>query len=228
MNSFEPGIDPSPDGLFSAEDLRLAVDSGHVLVAGYSFHSETPSAEARAGQPASPRAAILYADAVEAVPGAEGDDGETLLGLLKGRKRFRELVSGFGGLFACYTGNFIIAEFEDVDTALQCAVNVQLALGNLNACLQHRHRIRYRLGIEVGKSASAPDSQQHRAVDLVAELERAESPGGIYVSQLARKHLRQTSVAQFVSMGKRYLPSASEPVEAFWIEMDRSMLFDIS
>jgi hypothetical protein len=35
-------------------------------------------------------------------------------------------------------------------------------------------------------------------------------------------------MARFVSIGKRQLFSDNEPLEAYWIEVDRSMLFGIA
>ena len=213
---------------FPVDEFPAASASCGVLVAGYSFQPETCSAEPPADQVKSSRAAILYADNVVAATPAEDTESESRLGLIKCRKIFRSLVARFGGKFACYTGNFIIAEFGNVDTALQCAINVQIALGNQNAHMQHKHQIRYRLGIEVGKTGSADKGSFNHAVDLVAELEHGAHPGGIYISQLARESLRKQSAARFVSLGKRYPHDVAEPFEVFCIEMDRSMLIDIS
>ena len=228
MNAQVPGIESFLDERFSVDKFPTTTDSGRVLAAGYSFHSETFPVSVLETKDRSPRAAILYADTVNSDPKTEDGAGETRLGLLKGRKLFRGLVAGFGGKFACYTGNFIIAEFLNVETALQCAVNAQIALRNQLEGEQGAHQIRYRLGVEVGKTDSAVNGQAGRAVDLVAEAERGEHPGAIYVSQLAREYLREKSLVRFVSMGMRYAHDSGEPVEAFWIEMDRSMLFGVS
>ena len=228
MNSHRPGTETFLDQQLSVDEISGAATSCSVLVAGYSFHSKTCVLESRPDQGESPRAAILFADAVNAAPKADDTEGESRLGLIKCRGIFRNLVARFGGNFACYTGNFIIAEFHNVDTALQCAANVQLALGRQNARLQHKHQIRYRLGIEVGKTASAEDTQFNQTVDLVAELEQGVNPGGIYISRMARERLCRKSRARFVPPDKRHPSNASEPFEAFWIEMDRSMLVDAS
>ena len=228
MNSLAPRIESFPDDRFSVDESLTATNSGRVLAAGYSFDSETNTAQVREDQHASPRGAILYADTVHAAPAAEDQLCETRLGLLKGRKLFRGLVSGLGGKFACYTGNFIIAEFHNVETALQCAVNLQIALIDRNAGVQDKHQIRYRLGVEASRTVSANGKPCSRADDMVAEVERGEHPGAIYISQLAREQLGKSPIVRLVSMGMRYSHSASEYVEAFWIEMDRSMLLRIS
>jgi adenylate cyclase len=212
---------------FSTDFLKATDHSGCALVAGYSGLSEPEQFETASDGPTGRLVAILYADIAERPGATTADDIEACQRLLKARQIFKSCIAAFQGKLAHFTGDSVLAEFSDVESAVQCAANVQIAMRKRNACLRHDRQVRFRIGINLCEVSMDQIDQFDCAVNLVAQLERLAQSGGICVSRSARESLHDRSKLRFVSLGKRHLQNLREPVEAFWIEMDKSRVFDV-
>ncbi len=137
-----------------------------------------------------------------------------------------EYVTANNGRVVNTAGDAILAEFKNVDSALQCAVNVQLAARELNARLHVNQRVLFRIGVNFGNVIADNGDIFGNAVNLAARLEKLAIRGGICVSESVRSELKHNSVFNFVALGKQYVKNISKPVQAFWIEFDAQQVVD--
>ncbi len=215
------------DNLFSVDRIHSAQDTYATIVAGYSCLSEPDWSESRIAGKNCRQVAILYADVADSSRLTAEGEPTTCHRLINGKKIFKACISTFQGKLAYFTGDVALAEFKNVDDAIECAANVQITMRKGNACLKADQQIRYRIGIGLCEVDSGQADYFDRAVQLAARLEGLARSGGICVSRAARESLRDKSRVRFVSLGKRYLHRQREPVEALWIELNRSRVFDM-
>lgn len=163
---------------------------------------------------------ILYADVAEYTRLTELDEEGTHQRLVECMGIVRAHVIANNGRISHFAGDAILVEFKDADSALHCAISIQLSARQWNHGLNPDHQIRFRIGVNFGEVISDQGDIFGKAVNLAARLENLAQTGGICVSQSARDNLRDNSKVSFFSLGKRYLKNLNEPVEAFWIEID--------
>ncbi len=170
---------------------------------------------------------ILHADIAEYSRMTDEDEEGTHLRLVEVLQIVETCVGVSRGRVAHFAGDAILAEFEDADSALLCAINMQLAARRWNAGLGHKQRVWFRIGVNFGNVITDGGDIYGKAVNLAARLESLAASGGICVSDSVRSNLNGQHRFEFVSMGKRYVKNISEPVEAFWIEFDAQQVVEI-
>jgi class 3 adenylate cyclase len=163
---------------------------------------------------------ILYADIVGYARLTELDEEGTHLRLVESMGVIKAHVNASNGRIAHFAGDAILAEFKDADSALQCAINVQLSARQWNANLRRPKHILFRIGVNFGEVIADRGDIYGNAVNLAARLEELASSGGICVSETAKQSLNDKFSQQFVAMNKRYVKNLSRPVRAFRIDID--------
>jgi len=199
------------------------------LVPGYSHLYETGLQGNRNGRGSGIHrlSAFLYADVSRGDGTHPGDICTTCQCVSVARTIVESCVFSFQGNLSCMEGDGILASFGDVDSAMQCAINIQIALNKRNSCRKSARQVRYRIAVDIGEFRFARTEGDKQAIESITRLQRLASAGGIYVSRSARENLSDQSKISFVSLGQRYLPGCAQPVEALWIEMDRSQVLDV-
>ena len=170
---------------------------------------------------------ILYADIVEYARLTEEDEEGTHLRQVESMEILKAHVVANNGRVAHLAGDAILAEFKDADSALHCAINAQLSARQWNANLALNRQVRFRIGVNFGDVISDHGDIFGKAVNLAARLESLACSGGICVSDAVRLKLEADSDFRFVAIGKQYVKNISEPVQAFWIEIDAQQIVDI-
>ena len=172
------------------------------------------------------QAGILYADIADYSRLTEQDEEGTHIQLVEAMKIMKTHVAVNGGRIAHFAGDAILVEFKDADSALHCAINVQLAARQWNANLNLDQQVLFRIGVNFGDVITDHGDIYGNAVNLTARLESLASSGGICVSEAVRRKLADQPSFKFVAMGKQYVKNISEPVDSFWIEMDAQQVVD--
>jgi adenylate cyclase len=148
-------------------------------------------------------AAILAAD-VAGYSRLMGADEEGTHERLKAH--FRELVDPkiveHRGRTVKNTGDGLLAEFASVVDAVRCAVEVQRGMGDREPDLPEEHRIRFRIGVNLGDVIVEKHDIFGGGVNLAARLEALAEPGGICVSRVVRDQIRDKLPYQFEDMGE--------------------------
>jgi adenylate cyclase len=173
-------------------------------------------------------AGILYADIADYARLTEEDEEGTQLRLIESMRVMKEHIALNGGRVANSAGDAILAEFKDADSALHCAISVQLAARQWNANFNFEQQVRFRVGVNFGDVTSEQGDIYGNAVTLAARLEVLACSGGICVSDALLSQLEDHSEIQFVAMGKQYVKNISKPIQAFWIEVDSQYIVDFS
>lgn len=78
------------------------------------------------------------------------DEVGTLRGLTERRAILDRFIGQHGGRIANTAGDSVLAEFGSAVDAVQCAVDAQAALAEVNSCLPADRHINFRIGIHVG------------------------------------------------------------------------------
>ena len=169
---------------------------------------------------------ILYADIANYSGLTEQDEEGGHHRLVEGMKIIKAYVTANDGRVAHSAGDSILVEFKNIDSALHCAVNVQLAAREMNARLPVNQRVLFRIGINFGDVIADNGDIYGNAVNLTARLEELAKSGGICVSESVRSELEDNSDFKFVALGNQYVKNISKPVQVFWIEFDAQQVVD--
>jgi len=197
-----------------------AIVSGYCCTSGIDRQATLPESRDRR------LAGIFYADVAEyAQPTKQNGEG-THLHLVEAMKLMQAHIDADYGHVAHFEGYAILAEFKDADSALHCAINVQLAARQWNATLNHENQVRFRIGVNFGEVIADQDDINGNAANLAARLESLACSDGICVSDTARTELANKSAFKFVALGKQYVKNVRQPVDAFWIEFDQLQIID--
>lgn len=206
--------------MIRAKTKRIQLVSGRhhadALIAGYSPPRETETEMELDRKPAG----ILYADIADYARLTEEDEEGTHRRLIESMEIMKAEIAANNGRVAHWAGDGILAEFEDAESALRCAVSVQLASRLWNADLDLPRQVRFRIGINFGEVIADRGDIFGKAVNLTARLEGLACSGGICVSKSVQAALAERPEFEFVALGKRHVKNISEPVEVFWIEVE--------
>src|SRR5499425_202696 len=161
-------------------------------------------------------AAILAAD-VAGYSRLMGDDEEGTHERL--RAHLRELVdpkiAEHRGRTVKNTGDGFLAEFASVVDAVRCAVEVQRGMAEREPEVPEDHRIRFRVGINLGDVIVEDDDIFGDGVNVAARLEALSEPGGICISRMVRDQIRDKLPYPFDDMGEQSVKNIARPVRVY-------------
>ena len=118
------------------------------------------------------------------------DEEGTLAALKAHRKELIDpLIAQHQGRIVKTTGDGLLIEFASIVDAVRCAVVMQQGMEGRNANVDESHRIRFRVGINVGDVIVEGDDIFGDGVNVAARLEALAEPGQICVSATVREHV---------------------------------------
>ena len=163
-------------------------------------------------------AAILAADIVGYSAMMGSDDARTVRDLKAHQAAVLPLIGQFGGRLIDTAGDGILAEFSSVVNAVECAIAVQRTMAARNASVEARHRMQFRMGVNLGDVIYDEARIYGDGVNIAARLESIAEPGGIFISRQAHDQVDGKVEVQFRELGPQRLKNISKPVEAFAVE----------
>src|ERR1700687_1559487 len=101
-----------------------------------------------------------------------GDEEATLVTLTAHRKIIDSLIERHHGRFVNSAGDSVLAEFASVVEAVNCAVDIQIALKAENAKLPPERRMEFRIGVNLGDVMVEGDQIYGDGINVAARLER--------------------------------------------------------
>ena len=143
------------------------------------------------------------------------DEVGTLRTLTAHREIMDGLIAEHGGRIANTAGDSILAEFPSAVDAVQCATEVQNALGRLNEEAAPEKALRFRIGIHVGDVMVRGGDLLGDGVNIAARLEGLADPGGVCISGDAYRQVRKALSFQFNNLGPQQVKNIEEPVHAY-------------
>lgn len=160
--------------------------------------------------------AILAADVVGYSRLMEKDEAGTFERLRAHRKELfePEIAKHHGRIFKLM-GDGLLAEFDSVVDAVECAVNLQRAMAERNLGLGADKRIDMRTGVNLGDVIVEGEDRHGDGVNIAARLQQLAEPGGIAVSRTVVDHVRNKLPLRFQSLGEQRVKNITQPIEVF-------------
>ena len=194
------------------------------IVPGYSYPSGNDGQRPpKASEDRSP-VGIFYADIVDYSHLAEQDQAGMQHRVVESMEIMLAQITENKGRIVHFADDSVLAEFEDADSALHCAINVQLSARQGNANFHANQQVLFRIGVSFGDAATDRDNAFKNAVNLAGRLEKLAHSGGICVAESIRHRLEDHPSFKFIATGNQYVKNISEPVQAFWIEFDAEQI----
>src|SRR5262249_1225901 len=164
-------------------------------------------------------AAILCADVVEYSRLMGADEEKTLAALKSHRRELIDpLIDQHRGRILKTTGDGLLIEFASVVDAVRCAVVVQRGMGDRNANLPDRERIRFRIGINGGDVMVDEGDMFGDGVNVAARIETLAAPGEICVSYSVREQVGEKLPVRFTDLGEHGVKNIARLVRVYRVE----------
>jgi len=169
-------------------------------------------------------AAILAADVAGSCR-LIGIDEEGTLARLKALRRtiFDPKIAEHHGRVVKNTGDGAIAEFASVVDAVRCADEIQRGMAEQNIDVPQDKRIELRIGIHVGDIIIEENDIFGDGVNIAVRLEGIAEPGGISISDDARRQIRGKVDATFEDLGPQSLKNIAEPMRVWRVPYGRTV-----
>jgi TolB-like protein/tetratricopeptide (TPR) repeat protein len=154
-------------------------------------------------------AAILAAD-VAGYSRLMGEDETGTLSALRHLRteQFVPTVDRHRGKIVKSMGDGWLVEFASVVDAVTCAIEVQEGLAG-------HESIKIRVGVHLGDITHEEEDIFGDGVNIAARLQEIAEPGGIVISDIARRSIDGKLAAAFVDLGVQDLKNIAAPVAAY-------------
>jgi adenylate cyclase len=147
------------------------------------------------------------------------DEVGTLRTLTAYRVITDRLIASYRGRIFNTAGDSILADFASAVDAVQCAVEIQEAIGKENADRPAGEQMRFRIGVHVGDIMVQGDNLFGDAVNIAARLEALAEPGGICVSRVVRDQVRDKLAYRFEDIGEQSVKNITRPVRVYSVSL---------
>ena len=160
-------------------------------------------------------AAILAADIAgySALMGA--DEARTVQDLKGHQAVALPMISQFGGRLIDTAGDGILAEFNSVANAVECAVAMQDTMRTRNAETEAHRKMQYRIGINLGDVIYDESRIYGDGINIAARLESLAEPGGICISSKVYEDVRGKIDLSYDDMGEQQLKNIAQSVRCY-------------
>jgi TolB-like protein/Tfp pilus assembly protein PilF len=160
-------------------------------------------------------AALLSADVVGYSRLMAQDELETVRTLTAYRERVTDIVRTSGGRVVDFIGDNMLAEFSSTLDAVECAVQIQQTLAEMNTTLADSRRMNFRIGIHLGDVMSDGERIYGDGVNIASRLESLAQPGGICISDMVYQQVHTKSSFTYIDQGKQSLKNIPEPMRVY-------------
>ena len=116
-----------------------------------------------------------------------------------------------------YAGDAVLARFQSIVAATQCAIGIQNTINTLCAELAEDKRLLFRIGINLGEVIVDRNDIYGDDVNVAARLESLAEPGGICISEAVFQQVHDKIKVQFHDIGEQKLKNIEHPIQAYHI-----------
>lgn len=148
----------------------------------------------------------------------EADEAGTLATLRRYRTAIAGLVERHDGRIVNTWGDALIAEFASVVEAVQCAVEIQQEISNQDSGAPHAHRMRFRIGINLGDVMVDGSDIYGDGVNIAARLQELAEPGGVMISGPVYDQVHNKLSLGFDCLGQQQMKNVA-PVISYRVAM---------
>ena len=133
------------------------------------------------------------------------------------RGLIRPILARHDGREVKTIGDAFLVEFGSAQDAVECAVEIQADVRELNVRRPERPEIRLRIGIHLGDVVHQGTDVAGDAVNVASRIEPLSPPGGVCVSAQVFQSVVNKVEYEFESLGVPDLKNVSRPVELYRI-----------
>jgi adenylate cyclase len=116
-------------------------------------------------------------------------------------------------------GDNLLAEFSSVVRAVQCAVEIQKKLTEINGELPENRRMEYRIGVNLGDVIEEGEDIYGDGVNIAARLESLADSGGICISRSVYNQVKNRLKLPYDYLGEKRVKNIKEPVPVYRVLM---------
>jgi adenylate cyclase len=145
------------------------------------------------------------------------DEVGTLQGLTERRAILDRIIGEHRGRIANTAGDSVLAEFGSAIEAVQCAVEAQTALAEVNSGLAPDRRISFRIGIHIGDVMVCAGDLFGDSVNIAARLQTLAKPGGVCVSGATYDQVHKVLPITFGDLGAQQVKNIQDPIKAYQV-----------
>jgi len=159
--------------------------------------------------------AILSADVKDYTRLMSQDDVGTIRTLAAYKEAMEELIRRYRGQVVDATGDNLLARFDSVLDAVNCAAEMQRELAERNAELAYDRRMEFRMGVSLGDIVEEEGRIYGDGVNIAARLQALAEGGGICISGTAYDHVKGKLGFEYEDLGEQALKNIAEPVRIY-------------
>jgi TolB-like protein/class 3 adenylate cyclase/Tfp pilus assembly protein PilF len=150
-----------------------------------------------------------------------GIDEEGALAQLKALRKtlFDPKIAEHHGRIVKNTGDGALVEFASVVDAVRCADEIQRGVAEQNIDVPQVKRIEFRIGVHAGDIIIDENDIFGDAVNIAVRLEETAEPGGVCISDDARRQVRGKVDIAFDDIGWQSLKNIRDPVRAWRVRL---------
>ena len=166
-------------------------------------------------------AAIMAADAAGYTRLMREDEPGTLALLQSHRSEVLDpAIEKHRGRIVKLMGDGLLAEFSSVVEGVNCAAEIQRAMGARNSGSNGHGQLAFRIGVHLGDVLVEGDDLYGDGVNVAARLEGIAQRGGICISRQVYDQVQKKVALGYRNLGPQNLKNISEPIEVFAIQGD--------
>ena len=164
--------------------------------------------------------AILNADVVGYSRLMDDSEEATLQTLNTYRNSMTTLIEQHRGRVVDTTGDNLLAEFTSVVDAVNCSVEIQRKIDELNQELPSDRKMKFRIGVNVGDVVEEDDRIYGDGVNIAARVEGMAEAGGICITGRAFDQVKNKLELGYKFLGEHSVKNIAEPVRVYKILME--------
>jgi TolB-like protein len=143
------------------------------------------------------------------------DEVGTLKGLTERRTILDRIIGEHRGRIANTAGDSVLAEFGSAVDAVECAVEAQTALADVDSHLSPDKRISFRVGVHVGDVMIRGGDLFGDGVNIAARLQALAQAGSVCVSGATYEQVKKVLPLSFTDLGPQQVKNIEEPIRAY-------------
>jgi adenylate cyclase len=166
-------------------------------------------------------AAILAADVVGFSRLMEQDERDTFARLRAHRKElFEPEIEKHRGRIFKLMGDGLLAEFDSVVDAVECAVVLQRGMAERNNGVPTEQRIDLRIGVTLGDVIIEGEDRHGEGINIAARLQELAEPGSIAISRQAHDQVETKLDLAFDDLGEHLVKNIAKPVHVYRVRAE--------
>ncbi len=160
-------------------------------------------------------AAVLCADIKGYGQHMKEDEAGTLSRLNSYQKEFERYVQEHNGEIVHMAGDSIVAKYESVLDAVDCAISIQQHLKKKNQNILPDKRLLYRIGINLGNVVKVGKNIIGDGVDIAARLERVSEPESVCITGPVYDTIKNKLLFNYEYLGEMGMTNIVDPLRVY-------------